>query len=230
MSRAQTLLVRSAGGGAAIVALVCIGVAAARAQSEATANDTTGRIDFAAAQLPQAKVEVDLGPEMFSDMFGLGDAAVAGIAESLLESAGTQQGSEASKLAAEQLAAVQQILQLAKEVVYEVRVRVYESVIDDSGNATAFAARFDEQLRVEKWDNVVRVQEDANTVRVSLVRKEGAIRGAFVVASDGENMVLANVVCDISPENVKKLSAAATEIGLQNGLQQVLEEKMQHHH
>jgi hypothetical protein len=33
-------------------------------------------------------------------------------------------------------------------------------------------------------------------------------------------------VCDVSPENVKKLSAAATKIGLENGLLQVLEKEM----
>jgi hypothetical protein len=35
------------------------------------------------------------------------------------------------------------------------------------------------------------------------------------------------VVCDVSPENAKKLTSAATKIGLENGLAQELEAKMQ---
>jgi hypothetical protein len=63
-------------------------------------------------------------------------------------------------------------------------------------------------------------------VRVALLRKNGAVLGAFVVASDGHSLVLANVVGDVSPENVKKLTSAAAKIGLENGLQQVLDRKI----
>jgi hypothetical protein len=41
---------------------------------------------------------------------------------------------------------------------------------------------------------------------------------------------LANLVCDVSPENIKKLTSAAAKIGLENGLQQVLETKMREMH
>jgi hypothetical protein len=46
------------------------------------------------------------------------------------------------------------------------------------------------------------------------------------VAGENNDLVLANVVCDISPENVKKLTATAAKIGLENGLQQILEVQM----
>ena len=54
----------------------------------------------------------------------------------------------------------------------------------------------------------------------------GAIQGIFVTATDGDSVVIANVVCDISPENVKTLTSTATKIGMENGLAQVIEQKM----
>ena len=65
---------------------------------------------------------------------------------------------------------------------------------------------------------------------ISLVRHEGAVRGAFVVASEGDDLVLVNVVCNISPEKVNTLIAKATQIGLDNGLQRVLEQKLRQLH
>jgi hypothetical protein len=53
------------------------------------------------------------------------------------------------------------------------------------------------------------------------------VLGAFVVASDGRSLVLANVVGDVSQANVKKLTSAAAKIGLENGLQNALDLKMQ---
>ena len=44
-------------------------------------NSPTGRLDFEAANLPTANVEVDLSQAMFKDLFGIGDAAIAGVAE-----------------------------------------------------------------------------------------------------------------------------------------------------
>jgi hypothetical protein len=59
-----------------------------------------------------------------------------------------------------------------------------------------------------------------------LLRSEGAVRGVFVVAANGGGLFVGNVVCDISPDNVTKLTSAATKIGLENGLAQAIEEKM----
>jgi hypothetical protein len=39
-----------------------------------------------------------------------------------------------------------------------------------------------------------------------------------------------NVVCDLSPENVKSLTSAATKIGLDNGLLMKLEAKFRQAH
>jgi hypothetical protein len=208
-------------------ALAFVFVAASQAQEiEVTAAEPPGRIDFGNADLPPATVEVDISREMFNDLFGLGDAAVAGAAETLLKSADGNRDAEGTRLAAEQLAAARQIMQLAREVVREVRVRVYEELPEDAVNADELMSRFDEQLSAGDWENVVRVRDDDQNVRVSLLRSDGAIRGGFVVVADGSDLILANVVADVSPENVKKLTSAAARIGLENGLQQFLETQM----
>ncbi len=189
------------------------------------ARGASGRIDFEAAKLPPATVEVDLSQGMFSDLFGIGDAAVEGVAETLLQSA-ERNGGEGTRMAAEQLAAARQIMQLASEVVREVRVRVYDGIEEGAARPEEVAAQFDTQLREGNWDNVVVIREDDSTVRVSVLRGEGTVRGFFIVAGESDELVLANVVCDISPENVKKLTSAAAKIGLENGLQQMLEVQM----
>ncbi len=199
------------------------------AHAEAVAADgpsTVGRIDFEAAKLPEANVEVDLSQDMFKSLFGIGDAALTGVAESLVKSTNTSEGAKGARLAADQLEAARRILQLAGNVVREVRVRVYESLPEDSSGAEKLFEPFDEQLHANKWETLARIHDDENIVRVSAVRNGGAIQGIFVTATDGDSVVIANLVCDISPENVKTLTSTATKVGLENGLAQVLEQKM----
>lgn len=230
MFRTKAQWGRGTAKGAAVAAALILGMAAAQAEP-AAADAPTGRIDFAAASLPPATVEVDLTQDMFGDLIGLGDAAVAGVAESLLQSAGAKGGdSEGLHLAADQLEGTRQILEIASKVVHEARVRVYKNLGDKAENMPDVLSRFDGQLSSGGWDTVVRVRDGDDSVRVSLVRSEGAIRGAFVVVADGEDVVLVNVVCDVSPENVKKLSAAATKIGLDNGLEEAIQAKLLHKH
>ena len=157
---------------------------------------------------------------MFKDLFGIGDAAIAGIAETVLNSVegGTDKNKQA-KLAAEQLEAAREIAQLVGNVVREVRVRAYESLPEGTNDPQKLFGPFDEQLRAAKWETIVKVREDDQIARVSVMRSDGAIQGVFVVATDGDGAVIANIVCDISPENVKKLTAAATKIGLKSNFQ-----------
>ena len=209
----------------AIIAVALL-VAPAAAWAQATGGQS-GQIDFARANLPPATVEVDLGQEIFSDLFGLGDAAIEGIVQSLTQ-AGDTQSSEATQLAAGQLAAAREIVQLAKQVVREVHVRVYENMTDEKKTAVELASRFDEQLSSGQWDNVVKVRDGSDSAHVSFLRVEGSVLGVFLVVADGKDVVLANVVCDISPENIKNLTAAATKIGLENGLREAIEHKLKH--
>ncbi len=215
---------RAASGAALAVILLC-GPSAALAQA---AGGQSGHIDFTSVDLPPATVEVDLSQEIFGDLFGLGDAAIAGVIESLTQSSDAQ-GSQATELAAGQLAAGREIIQLAKQVVREVHVRVYEKLGNEKNTALDLAARFDKQLASGQWDSIVKVRDGNDSAHVSFQRVEGSVLGVFVVVADGSEVVLANVVCDISPDNVKKLTAAATKIGLENGLREVIEQKLKHH-
>jgi hypothetical protein len=219
-------MARYAGSFGAFAAVAFYVMTAAQAQQiDVERASASGRIDFQAADLPPATVEVDLSQGMFRDLFGIGDAAVAGVAETLRQSS-ERNGAEGTRMAAEQLAAARQIIDLAGDVVREVRVRVYDESPEGSVDAASVATKFDAQLREDDWENVVRVRDDDASVRVSLLREEGTIRGIFIVAGERDELVLANVVCDISPENIKKLTSAAAKIGLENGLQQILEEQM----
>ena len=231
MSIGSILVIRRVSHCTVLAAAVLVSVAATHAQTAGTGDSgPAGRIDFDEANLPPATVEVDLNRSMFRDLFGLGDAAVAGLAETLLESAGVEGRSEGTRMAAEQLQAARQILQLASDLVREVRVRVYDGVPEGTEHAANLASPFDSQLRTGNWDTIVRIRDGDDVVRVSLLRSDGALRGVFIVAADGKDLVLANVVCDASPEKVKKLTSSAAKIGLDNGLQQVIEAKMRHLH
>jgi Domain of unknown function (DUF4252) len=206
---------------------LCLGVVA-HAPAIAAEGAPTGRLDFEAANLPEANVEVDLSQEMFHDLFGIGDAAIAGIAETLMKSANGEEGTKGTKLAAEQLEAARQIVQLAGNVIREVRVRVYEDLPEEAGDPQKLLKPFDEQLSGGKWETLARVRDNDDTVRVAAIRGGGSIQGIFVVVTDGDSVVLANIVCDISPDNVKKLTTAATKVGLENGLAAAIESKMKH--
>ena len=178
-----------------------------------------GHIDFDEVDLPLATVEIDLSQGMFGSLFGIGDAALAGVGETLSEST---EGGDEMRMAAERLAASRQLIQLVGQLVEEARVRVYED-IGDQADETNLISKFDTQLAAGNWEKVVRVHDGDENVCVALLHEGKAIRGALIVASEDGELVLVNVVCDISPEHVKQLSAAATKIGLENGLQQMIQ-------
>jgi len=186
------------------------------------------RIDFASAQLPPATVEVDLSQEIFSDLFGLGDAAIAGVIQALTE-ANAAHSSPATEMAADQLAAARQLIELAEEVVTEVHVRVYENQAEGDNIAAELTSKFESQLASGHWDNVVKVRDGNDSAQISFLRVEGSVLGVFAIVADGRDVVLVNVVCDISPENITNLTAAATKIGLANGLRQAIEHELRHH-
>lgn len=232
MTRVWHVVRRSASGVAACGVVFVFGLAFAQAQPEppATSAGVFGRVELSSADLPPATVEVDLSQSMFRDLFGLGDAAVAGVAEALSQSLSSEGDSPEVRLATEQLAAARQALQLASEVIREVRIRAYTEVPDQLELIETLNSHFGDQLDANGWDQVVRAREDNESVHVSVLRSDGAVRGLFVIAGSDEEIVVANVVCDISPDNIKKLTAAATKIGLENGLRQELEAHMKHLH
>jgi len=224
MSPQFPLLISRATRAAAVVAVVFAGNVALHAQSATAAASAIGRVDFDAPDIDRPSVEINLGPEMFNDLFGIGDAAVAGVAEALGK-AGNGEGAEGARFAAERLAAARQIVAIAREVVQGVRIRAYEKLTDKS-QAEKLQAYYDQKLNSSKWETIVRSNQDDKTATISLIREGGAIKGIFIVANEGEKAALVNVICDISPENAKKLTSVATESGLKAGLAQVLEKEM----
>jgi hypothetical protein len=230
MSALQHLLARRAGATGAFVAVALyLGVAAAYAQdSSPTAAENLGRVDFDYPGAAKASVEVDLSRDMFGDLFGIGDAALAGVVEALTQSPQGQEGSEAIKQAAAQAAATRELVGIAKDAIHDIRVRIYEGLEQPSEEKDGVIAHYDEKLSQGGWESTVRIQDGDDKVRVSAVRANGAIKGLFIVAGDGNDLVLVNVTCDLSPENAKKLTTAAVKSGLQAGLEKHLEHALKH--
>ncbi|MGD9635896.1 MAG: DUF4252 domain-containing protein [Pirellulales bacterium] len=226
----QSFAARRAGTlGAFTAVLLYVGVAAATAQDLSTSsNSEIGRIEFDHAGTAKKSVEVNLSPDMFGDLFGIGDAALAGVADALSDSSQAKEGSQAVQLAAEKAAAAREFVAIAKSVVKSVRVRAYEDLANATEEQANVAAHYESQLKSGGWENAVKARDGDKTVQVAAVRSDGAIRGLFVVASEGNNLVLVNVTCDISPENAKRLTTAAVRAGLQAGLDKQLEEAMKH--
>jgi hypothetical protein len=212
------LATRRAGVIAAMAGLMFYNAVAQAKPADSSEPATIGRIDFDAAALPPANVELDLSQGMFENLFGIGDAAVAGVSETLMKSTKGDHG-DAMHLAADQLAAVRQIIGLTGKVVREVRVRAYEKMGED------LSSKFDKQLLNGEWEKVVVVRKGNENARVFIIRHNDSIRGAFVMAGGHGGQVLVNVVCDISPDNVKSLTSAATKIGLDNNLERMIEMK-----
>jgi Domain of unknown function (DUF4252) len=227
MFQAPTFVVHRASRCAAFAAAMLLGIAAVHAQTAVSSNSgSIGRVAFDYTDLPPATVEVDLSQGLLSDIFGIGNAAVAGVTEALANYAGTNKGTEGTRLAAEKVTAVHQIVQTLGQVVREVHVRAYEGLPDQTGLTDKLLSHYDERVHAGNWENVIRVQERGNTVRVAVARAEGGIRGLFVIVVDGHNVVMSNLVCDVSPDNTKKLTAIAAKTGLDAGLGQMLEAKM----
>jgi hypothetical protein len=143
------------------------------------------------------------------------------VAEALTKAQTADEATRADvKLATEQLAAIRAIIGSVQGALGEVRVRVYRDDIDAGAVANHYAAQLDGSV----WNKIVNVRDGEKCASVFLMREDGAIRGAFVVATEGRELVLANVLCDISPERVKQITQQATSMGLELGGDEVLRE------
>src|SRR4051794_34519674 len=88
----------------AVVLILGLFYAVSAAQADPImVSGSAGRLNFEEAKLPPANVEVDLSQGMFQDLFGIGDAALAGVAETLLKTVGNDKNLQGTKLAAEKL-------------------------------------------------------------------------------------------------------------------------------
>ncbi len=209
----------------AAVVLAAVALIAGTQPAAAAEELPPGAVAFDNAG-PKPTVDLTLSPGMFRDLFGLGDAAVAGMIEALQRAQQQNGAAEELQFGADQLQLVQQVIGEAQKFVRQVRVRVYKG--GGSGDAAALdpAAihqQYASQLSGAGWEQVVSAQEDNKQVQVSIYRSEGAVRGVFVAAQgDQGELALVNAVCELSPENVKRLTDLAVSAGLKFGLQDEL--------
>jgi hypothetical protein len=210
------------------VATISVALAqAASADVSPAESAQAGRVEFDHPGGGEPTVQIDLPAGLWSDFVGLGDAAVAGVAEGLLQAKAQDAGLQGEvKLAADQLAAIRTIMSAVQGAVGEVRVRVYRgdgatNVAADGGKIAAFYA---DKLAGSEWARIVQVRDGDKCASVFMLRREGAIRGVFVVATKDGEMALINVLCDVSPDRVKQITREATNIGLELGGEEGLRE------
>ncbi len=206
---------------AALLVLAYAGTASA-AESKAKAP---GRIEFDHPSTVAPNVSVDLPAGLFRDIAGLGDAALAGIVDGLLKQGKASGASDEDvKLVSEHLSTVRKIVSTIGGAVDEVRVRAYKGGVDKDGAAADVAKFYANKLKETSWDRVVEAHEGEKTASVYLMRDDGALRGIFVVAAKDHDLVLANVVCDVSPDRVKEITEQAVTMGLKLGGDEALRE------
>jgi hypothetical protein len=214
--------------------LVAVGLTPAHAQradeGPSSPSDrqvaVVGRVEFDYANAPAATVEVDVSHGMLSDIAGIGQAALNGVAEALSESS-TGQGDGPVRQSAEHLQAANQIIASLTGVVHEVRVRVYDDLADeDQGMREAMVSHYQQKLQGTEWESIVRVHDDDAKVNVSALRHDGAIRGLFVIISEDGSLVMANLVCELTPDKVQQVTTQATKIGMKVGLEQAIHDAM----
>ncbi len=221
-------------GSAAVTLLALFFLASpARAQSaQGQAADTVGRVEFDFPDAPAATVEVDLTEGMLSAFAGVGKAAIQGAIEGLSRE---EQPDSAVQQSAEHLQAVNDVFEIASSVIREVRVRVYSDLSARTQDAhAAMVGHYQEKLDGTNWDNVVKVHDGGTNVVVCVLEEDGAIRGAFVIVSEQDDLVMVNVVCELTPDKVRQVTSQATQIGMKVGLEEVIEQAIrqidQRHH
>ncbi len=180
-------------------------------------SSTAGRVAFDIPDVPPATVEIDLGKGLIRHAVGLGDAAVAGFLEGLTSSPDSQ-SSENVQFLAQQLTSARELGDVVSEVVQEIHVRVWDNLPAESQLAERAVAHFDTTLVGAGWEPALRVQERNNLVRAYVHRQGESISGVLFIAGEGNDVVLANVIGDLSPEKVHKLTSTATEIAVTLGL------------
>ncbi len=187
-----------------------------------------GNVDFDFPDAPPASMELDVSQGMFHDLFGIGEAAVAGVVEGLAHSTAANADDDEAKATAEGLAAAQQVVQLIGKFVQGARFNGYELSSDKAEDAKKIDSYYTKKLRAQNWQTIFRMRDGDETYAVSALRSDGAIKGLFVFACDGDDVYLLNLVCDISPDNVKNLTTAAAQMGLKVSASQSLIEDSMH--
>ena len=97
----------------------------------------------------------------------------------------------------------------------------------DPTTPAPIVSHYHQKLQGTDWDHVVRVQHESERVTVSVLRQGEAIRGLFVIVSENNELVLVNVVCDLAPDRVRQLAHRVTTVGMEFGLDKVLQDALQ---
>jgi len=215
-------------GGICLIAVLILTAKANTSEAPAATPHASGNLEFDYPDAPAAKFELDVGQGMFQDLFGIGEAAVAGVVEGLAQSSTANGGEDEAKATAEGLAAVQHVVQLVGKFVQGARVHGYELDGDKADDAKKLEAYYTKKLRTQSWQTIFRVRDGDETYAVSTLRSAGAIKGLFIFCSDGSDVYLLNIVCDISPENVKELTSAAAKMGIKASTNQAMLEDGMH--
>lgn len=183
----------------------------------------SARVAFDYPDAPAATVEVDLGPGLIHDLLGLVDAAVAGFLEGADASAETA-NFENMQFAAEQMTAVRDVTDVAAGIIEEVHVRIYENLPESNQVGQSMADHYDQKLREQGWEAVLKIQDGVEGGRVCLLRHAESIRGVFVCVFGGREVMLVSVAGDLSPENVHRLTATAAATAAKLGLLEQLDQ------
>lgn len=215
-------IVRRVGRRALMVAVVTsMGSYATFAQPVDSPSSQGGRVKLDVADLPPAAVEMDLGPGLIRHFFKLGDAAVAGVLEGLSTSPDAET-SENLQFAAKQLTSARELGDIASEVIQEVHVRAWNGEIDALAAATQLIDAYDAQLPAAGWEPTLRARQQNEMVRIYTLHEGESLSGVLVVAAQRNELVVVNVVGDLSPQNIQHLASTATRIGVQLGLDKEL--------
>lgn len=182
-------------------------------------GSVSARADETVQELPKPKVSINLSAELLNDVFGVTNAALAGVVQAMNEH---QEGGEAVRLTAEQLGAAKQVIELATDAVQGVRLRVYSDL--EPAAAEALVAHHNASLDGEGWERVVEVNDNKECVRIALRNDSHAVRGVRIIAGSGKETITIDADCDLSPERAEQLTRTATKIALEFGLEDVLEE------
>jgi hypothetical protein len=218
---------RACCGGASLMIVCLLSTVANTGEVASKPTEVNGNIDFDFPDAPSAKFEFDVGQGMFQDLFGMGEAAVAGLVEGLTQATAANADVDEVKATTEGLAAAQQVVQLIGKFVQGARINGYELEGSKTDVAKTFEAYYSKKLRSQNWQTIFRMRDGDETYAVSTLRSEGAIKGVFIFSADGDEVYLVNIVCDVSPENVKKLTSAAARMGVKvSANQSMLEDGM----
>ena len=211
-------------------ALLLVAVVASYVPTVANAEDygRPGRVEFDYPDARPANIEVDLKHGMLSALTNIVTAAVEGMSDGLNESGLRESGrGDAIRESTDILMAVREILGISSDVVHEIRVRIHQGNESNEGlSRDRMVEHYRQKLLERDWENTVRFRDGSESVAVCVRRQESTIHGIFVMVSDGDELVLANVVCELTPDRIRQLTNRATKIGLKFGLADAIEEAM----